>query len=234
MRPRKPPAPAVLASALLVLAGGWGGGAGASDVPDPCGELAPGLRRDSCVRKAARATRDPALCEAIENVDWRVLCVVGLDPRPEHAKRCPEMTRDREACWKHLAYVLEDESYCREIEHAGTRDYCTAHVAVRRDASDPCNRFDGLSERARCYEERAEAEANPSLCSRVGQWNFDDGCSDVVYATGAYGEFGPADTSNATDGLAGDPASEGTLLALTSAETAAGTGTQALINLGIA
>ncbi len=55
-----------------------------------------------------------------------------------------------------------------------------------------------------------------------------------MYATGAYAEFGPADTSNATDGLAGDPASEGTLLALTSAETAAGTGTQALINLGIA
>ena len=53
-----------------------------------------------------------------------------------------------------------------------------------------------------------------------------------MYATGAYAEFGPADTTNATDGLAGDPASEGTLLALTPA--GAGTGTQALINLGIA
>jgi protocatechuate 3,4-dioxygenase beta subunit len=54
-----------------------------------------------------------------------------------------------------------------------------------------------------------------------------------VYADEPYAEFGLPDTSNEEDGIAGDVDTNGTLLVTRSAETANGTGTLALVNLGI-
>lgn len=65
----------------------------------------------------------------------------------------------------------------------------------------------------------------------TSQLYFDDAYTAAVYETGAYAEFGQADTTNASDGIAGtNPA----LLMLQPSETAAGTGTLALLNLGLA
>lgn len=63
----------------------------------------------------------------------------------------------------------------------------------------------------------------------TSQVYFDEGYTEDVFATGAYAEFGPPDTTWATDGIAGDPAADGTALTV----APAGTGTLALLNLGI-
>jgi protocatechuate 3,4-dioxygenase beta subunit len=62
---------------------------------------------------------------------------------------------------------------------------------------------------------------------------FDASYLEDVYATEPYAQFGPPDTSNEEDGIAGDVESNGTLLTTTAAETTAGPGTLALVNLGI-
>lgn len=67
----------------------------------------------------------------------------------------------------------------------------------------------------------------------TSQLYFDADHLAGVYATEPYAEFGLPDTTNATDGIAGDPAADGTLLRTTAAETTAGPGTLALANLGI-
>jgi len=54
-----------------------------------------------------------------------------------------------------------------------------------------------------------------------------------VYEEAAYADNGPPDTSNESDGVAGDPESEGTLLALVEGVTTRGAGSVALLNLGI-
>ena len=69
---------------------------------------------------------------------------------------------------------------------------------------------------------------------KVGQLYFTDDYSAGVYTTGAYAEFGGADTTNATDGLTRDIESDGSLLTLAAGRTRAGEGTVALTNLGIA
>jgi protocatechuate 3,4-dioxygenase beta subunit len=67
----------------------------------------------------------------------------------------------------------------------------------------------------------------------TSQLYFDDDANAEVLATGAYAEFGPPDTTNATDGIAGDPAAGGNLLATRPAPTANGRGSLALANLGV-
>jgi protocatechuate 3,4-dioxygenase beta subunit len=68
----------------------------------------------------------------------------------------------------------------------------------------------------------------------TSQLFFDEDYTAGVHADEPYAEFGPPDTSNAEDRIAGDPQREGTLLALRAADTAGGAGTLALVNLGIA
>lgn len=63
---------------------------------------------------------------------------------------------------------------------------------------------------------------------------FDDDYTLGVFATGPYAEFGAPDTTNATDGLAGDISSDGTLLTVRPGATRHGEGSVALANIGIA
>jgi protocatechuate 3,4-dioxygenase beta subunit len=67
----------------------------------------------------------------------------------------------------------------------------------------------------------------------TSQLFFDEDYTASVYRDPPYADFGLPDTSNAADGIAGDPASEGTLLATVAADTANGPGTLGLLNLGI-
>lgn len=77
---------------------------------------------------------------------------------------------------------------------------------------------------------RVHVDAETVLTSQV---YFDDGYTAEIFTTGEYATFGPADTSNATDGLAGDPQGDGTLLSLSPGDTPNGVGTLALLNLSI-
>jgi hypothetical protein len=65
------------------------------------------------------------------------------------------------------------------------------------------------------------------------QLYFDDAATEAVLTTGPYAEFGPPGTTNAEDGFAGDAAESGLLLVTTTAETTAGAGTLALLNIGV-
>jgi protocatechuate 3,4-dioxygenase beta subunit len=65
----------------------------------------------------------------------------------------------------------------------------------------------------------------------TSQLFFPDAYSVDVFASGAYAEFGPPDTTNATDGLGGDIDRNGSLLSLSSLPS--GSGTLALLNLGV-
>ena len=67
----------------------------------------------------------------------------------------------------------------------------------------------------------------------TSQLFFDPDHIASVYASGVYEELGLPDTSNEDDGIAGDVDANGTLLVTTSAETTAGPGTLALVNLGV-
>jgi protocatechuate 3,4-dioxygenase beta subunit len=67
----------------------------------------------------------------------------------------------------------------------------------------------------------------------TSQLYFDPDYTATVYAAEPYAEFGLPDTSNEDDGIAGDPAAEGTLLATSPGDTSAGSGTLGLLNLGV-
>lgn len=67
----------------------------------------------------------------------------------------------------------------------------------------------------------------------TGQLYFDDDYTVEVLASGVYARFGPPGTTNADDGLAGDPAAEGSQLAAAPGETMLGAGTVALGNVGL-
>jgi len=67
----------------------------------------------------------------------------------------------------------------------------------------------------------------------TSQMFFDADYTKSVYSTDPYAQFGLPDTSNSADGIAGDPQTEGTLLHTVAGETSKGTGTVALLNLGI-
>jgi protocatechuate 3,4-dioxygenase beta subunit len=77
---------------------------------------------------------------------------------------------------------------------------------------------------------RVHIEERPVLTS---QMFFDEEYTASVYASEPYAEFGLPDTSNQSDGIAGDPDGEGTLLHTSVAETSKGPGTLALLNVGI-
>ncbi len=68
----------------------------------------------------------------------------------------------------------------------------------------------------------------------TSQLFFDDAYTAAVYAAPPYAEFGPADTPNSADRIAGDALTSGGLLTLTAGLTATGAGTVALTNLGVA
>ncbi len=65
------------------------------------------------------------------------------------------------------------------------------------------------------------------------QLYFDEDYTDAVHSTGEYAQFGPPDTGWDDDGIIGDPASDGTGIALTAATTSLGAGSLGLINLGV-
>ena len=67
----------------------------------------------------------------------------------------------------------------------------------------------------------------------TSQMFFDADYTAGVYASAPYAEFGLPDTPNEADRIAGNPQAEGTLLHTTAGETSRGTGTVALLNLGI-
>ncbi|HEY0517907.1 MAG TPA: hypothetical protein VGC84_00330 [Ilumatobacteraceae bacterium] len=67
----------------------------------------------------------------------------------------------------------------------------------------------------------------------TSQMFFDDAYTASVYADPPYAEFGLPDMKNAADSIAGDPASEGTLLHTSAGTTSKGAGTVALLNLTI-
>jgi protocatechuate 3,4-dioxygenase beta subunit len=67
----------------------------------------------------------------------------------------------------------------------------------------------------------------------TSQMFFDEDDTAQVYRDAPYAQYGLPDTSNSRDRIAGDPTSEGTLLATTAGETSRGAGTLALLNLGI-
>ena len=78
---------------------------------------------------------------------------------------------------------------------------------------------------------RVHVGGNTALTSQLF---FDDDYTVEIYSEDAYAEFGPPDTTNEQDGIAGDVESDGTLLRLTPGPTRAGAGTIALANVGIA
>ncbi|MEM9746044.1 MAG: hypothetical protein AAF945_05060 [Actinomycetota bacterium] len=65
------------------------------------------------------------------------------------------------------------------------------------------------------------------------QLYFDEAITAEIFETGEYTQFGQPDTTWATDGLIGDPTTDGTGVALESSETWNGPGTLGLINLGV-
>ena len=67
----------------------------------------------------------------------------------------------------------------------------------------------------------------------TSQMFFDADFTAGVYANAPYAEFGLPDTSNEADGIAGDPAAEGTLVHTSAADTSSGPGTLALLNLAV-
>jgi protocatechuate 3,4-dioxygenase beta subunit len=67
----------------------------------------------------------------------------------------------------------------------------------------------------------------------TSQLFFDDTYSEQVHAAEPYVEFGPPDTPNAADRIAGPVIATGGLLTLAPGATAAGAGTVALTNLGV-
>ncbi|HTL86156.1 MAG TPA: intradiol ring-cleavage dioxygenase [Acidimicrobiia bacterium] len=67
----------------------------------------------------------------------------------------------------------------------------------------------------------------------TSQMFFDEAYTAKVYGSAPYKQFGLPDTSNAQDSIAGNPQAEGTLLRPRDAKTSKGSGTLALLNLGI-
>ena len=67
----------------------------------------------------------------------------------------------------------------------------------------------------------------------TAQLYFDEDYTAGVYTADPYAEFGPPDTSWATDGIVGDPAIDGTGITLTAGPTWNGDGTLGLLNMGV-
>lgn len=67
----------------------------------------------------------------------------------------------------------------------------------------------------------------------TGQLYFHEDYTLGVYESGVYTEFGPPDTTWATDGIIDDPATDGSGITLAAAPTHSGDGTLGLVNLGV-
>src|SRR4051794_5623538 len=67
----------------------------------------------------------------------------------------------------------------------------------------------------------------------TSQMFFDADYTASVYSAAPYDQFGLPDTSNESDGIAGDPQAEGTLLHTLAGDTSKGAGTVALLNIAI-
>jgi protocatechuate 3,4-dioxygenase beta subunit len=67
----------------------------------------------------------------------------------------------------------------------------------------------------------------------TSQMFFDSDYTAGVYGVAPYAEFGLPDTSNEADSIAGNPGAEGTLVHTSAGETSKGTGTVALLNIGV-
>jgi protocatechuate 3,4-dioxygenase beta subunit len=67
----------------------------------------------------------------------------------------------------------------------------------------------------------------------TSQLFFDPGLLEEVYAVAPYAEFGMPDTSNEDDNIAGNAEAEGTIVHTAPGATWSGTGTVALLNLGV-
>ena len=65
------------------------------------------------------------------------------------------------------------------------------------------------------------------------QLYFDEAYTAQVYVDAPYAEFGLPDTSWSSDGLIGDPSSDGSGITLTAGATGRGQGTLGLINIGV-
>ncbi len=77
---------------------------------------------------------------------------------------------------------------------------------------------------------RARVEGSDVLTSQL---YFDEAYTESVYQAEPYAEFGPPDTSWASDGLAADPSTDGSGITLAEANTSNGLGTLGLVNLGL-
>lgn len=67
----------------------------------------------------------------------------------------------------------------------------------------------------------------------TGQLYFDEAYSDAVYQTGEYASFGSPDTPWSSDGIVGDPTTDGTGIDLSEAVTGLGPGTLGLAVLSV-
>lgn len=72
-----------------------------------------------------------------------------------------------------------------------------------------------------------------SVIVLTSQLYFDGTYTNEVFSKPPYAEFGPPDTTNEADGIAGDPPNDGTQLRTAAAETPNGRGTLALAVLGV-
>lgn len=77
---------------------------------------------------------------------------------------------------------------------------------------------------------RARVDGDTVLTSQI---YFDEAYTEDVFATGAYAEFGSPDTTWATDGIAGAPATDGSGVTVVAGPTHNGDGTLGLLNLGV-
>lgn len=80
---------------------------------------------------------------------------------------------------------------------------------------------------------RVHRPGEPGDLVLTSQLYFPAEHTERVYSSAPYAEFGLPDTTNETDGIAGDPEREGTLLATSEGPTPNGPGTLALLNIGV-
>lgn len=100
---------------------------------------------------------------------------------------------------------------------------------------------DGITEFQTIYPGWYEGRAvHIHVRARVGgdlvltsQLYFDEAYTEQVYLEAPYAEFGPPDTTWSSDGIAEDPAVDGSGITLTAGPTSLGDGTLGLVNLGV-
>lgn len=134
-----------------------------------------GAARDGCFDARAARLGDAAACQAIDDPDRRIWCLIKVEPSAEHAARCQEIQKTdlRDACLRLAALRFLDASLCGKLSHPYKQKDCAEQVGYRSDASDACRQLEHR-ERQSCYERRALAEGNPGLCARID--GYEDQC----------------------------------------------------------